>query len=355
MTVPAATALLAFCRPGYEAETASELRALRGDAEIADQGVPGTVLLDWPAGDTLPAAQQDQLVFARAVRLCFATLRLADRRDRITPIVEACKAAKIIVGDVWVEFPDSDEGRPLSALARQLTPKLLQALAEAFILGNTAKARLYVVLLDSQTIALCLNSRPGKHDWPMGIPRLRVGTDAPSRSAAKIAEAFHTLTRGDSLERLLKPGRRAVDLGAAPGGWSWWLAQQGFRVTAVDNARLKPQVLATELVEHVRGDGFHYRPKGRVDWVVCDMIEKPRRIAELMAKWLGEGWTMHALFNLKLPMKKRTEELQHCRTIVEQGIRRAGGAYAMRMRQLYHNRDEVTVMVTQSPKGDSRR
>jgi Predicted SAM-dependent methyltransferase len=73
----------------------------------------------------------------------------------------------------------------------------------------------------------------------------------------------------------LKPGMRAVDLGAAPGGWSWVLAQRGIRVTAVDNGPMAATAMATEMIEHVRSDGFSYRPHHPVNWLVCDMVESP--------------------------------------------------------------------------------
>ena len=57
----------------------------------------------------------------------------------------------------------------------------------------------------------------------MGIPRLRL-PGAPSRSAAKLEEALLYFL-GDEAERLLRGGMSAVDLGAAPGGWTWILAR----------------------------------------------------------------------------------------------------------------------------------
>ena len=54
-----------------------------------------------------------------------------------------------------------------------------------------------------------------------------------------------------------------------------------------------------------------------------------------------DGAAERALFNLKLPMKKRYEELRLCR----EAIARALGErpYSLRIKQLYHDREEVTV------------
>ncbi len=177
--------------------------------------------------------------------------------------------------------------------------------------------------------------------WPLGIPRIRVPKGAPSRSAAKLAEAF-VVFLGEQASEVLRPGMRAVDLGAAPGGWTWLLAERGLRVTAVDNGPLKGPVASDPLVTHLRADGLSYRPKRPVDWLVCDIVERPARIAELVAGWIAEGAARYAIFNLKLPMKKRDEEVQRCAAIIAERLDRAGVVCDFALRQLYHDREEVT-------------
>ncbi|MDI5035969.1 FAD-dependent 2-octaprenylphenol hydroxylase, partial [Salmonella enterica subsp. enterica serovar Montevideo] len=39
--------------------------------------------------------------------------------------------------------------------------------------------------------------------------------------------------------------------------------------------------------------------------------EKPAKVTALMAQWLVNGWCRETIFNLKLPMKKRYEEVSH--------------------------------------------
>jgi 23S rRNA (cytidine2498-2'-O)-methyltransferase len=179
--------------------------------------------------------------------------------------------------------------------------------------------------------------------WPMGVPRLRQSSEAPSRSALKLEEALLTLLEPAERERLLKPGMRAADLGASPGGWSWVLAKQHVRVLAVDNGPMAESALATALVEHVRADGFSWKPPQAQDWLVCDMVESPRRVAARMAEWFAHGWCKHAIFNLKLPMKKRWDETRGCLEAFEA---QAGRPLVVRARQLYHDREEVTVFAT---------
>jgi 23S rRNA (cytidine2498-2'-O)-methyltransferase len=179
----------------------------------------------------------------------------------------------------------------------------------------------------------------------MGIPRLRMPGGAPSRSTLKLAEAIVTFLGNRELE-LLRPGMRVVDLGAAPGGWTWQLARRGLRVTAIDNGPLKGSVRDDPLVTHVRADGLTYAPRRPVDWMTCDIVEQPARIAVLVARWIGEGHTRHAIFNLKLPMKKRYDEVERCSAIVGEALARSRSRHHFALRQLYHDREEVTGCVT---------
>jgi 23S rRNA (cytidine2498-2'-O)-methyltransferase len=132
----------------------------------------------------------------------------------------------------------------------------------------------------------------------------------------------------------------AVDLGAAPGGWTWQLVSRSMRVIAVDNGPMDDALMASGLVEHRREDGFRFRPRQRVDWVVCDMVEQPARVAALMRDWLVDGDARAAIFNLKLPMKKRWQETQRCLALLREAL---GPDWTIRARQLYHDREEITV------------
>ncbi|RJS94110.1 SAM-dependent methyltransferase [Salinisphaera sp. Q1T1-3] len=83
------------------------------------------------------------------------------------------------------------------------------------------------------------------------------------------------------------PGERCLDLGAAPGGWSWVLAALGARVLAVDRAALAPAVAANARIETRTGDAFSVRGAdvGHIDWVCSDLIAYPERLLELARYW----------------------------------------------------------------------
>lgn len=167
---------------------------------------------------------------------------------------------------------------------------------------------------------------------PGGRQRMRRGVDSPSRASMKLDEAL--LTAGHEPGR----GEDCVDLGAAPGGWTQSLIARGARVLAVDPANLKPELERHPRVKHFKQSAFAFEPAEPVDWLFCDMAWRPLEVAQLLAKWARRGWAMHLVANIKLPMKDKNPILFRVRQTLA-----AGGWAHLAIRQLYHDRDEVTV------------
>jgi 23S rRNA (cytidine2498-2'-O)-methyltransferase len=313
------------------ARTGSNIEIDHGDAFVVAKVGNG----DWQR--TLRDAQP---IFLRAAFASAGSFQLPQsaggRADRVKPLLSAvAQAARGPWRSVWVEFPDTNEGKALSTLARALATRLEQALRDR--VRDDAALRLRIFLIDGGT-AYVGESVARDDDWPNGIARLRMPPGAPSRSTLKLAEAFAVFL-GPREATLLRPGLRAVDLGAAPGGWTWQLVQRGVAVVAVDNGPLKGAIRDDRLVTHMREDAFRFRPRRPVDWLVCDVVDKPLRIAELVGRWIAEGHARRAIFNLKLPMKKRYDEVRLCMQRIDEIV---PAPHALAVRQLYHDREEVT-------------
>jgi 23S rRNA (cytidine2498-2'-O)-methyltransferase len=367
--------LLAHCRAGFEAETAADLRRLAAEMRV-------DITLDAPSGRGFVAGSLDRPdirslarafersppIFARSVFSATGPHALFDpaaskgRPDRVAPLVEliehAAKTEHEASGanrnaqpydTLRLETADTNEGKALSGLIRTLEARLANELKTRGLLrreqeskGTAHRARHFHVLFTDGALAYVgTSAAPWASRWTMGIPRLRMPGRAPSRSTLKLAEAFVVFLESREPE-LLRAGMRAVDLGAAPGGWTWQLAQRGVRVTAVDNGPLKGEVRDDPLVTHLRADGLTYQPKRPVHWMVCDIAEQPSRIAALVARWIGDGHARHAIFNLKLPMKKRYDEVRRCEAIIREALAKARLEHTLALRQLYHDREEVT-------------
>ena len=265
------------------------------------------------------------------------------REDRLGVLMPAIRATGRRYADAWIEAPDNDAARELAGLCRSLNNALIAAMKRESLLDAQSPWRLHVCLTDAQTAFVAEAEIASTSSWAGGIPRLRFPSAAPSRSTLKLEEALLTLLDADERERWLKPAMSAVDLGASPGGWTWQLVRRSISVIAVDNGPIDQGLIDSGLVTHLRADGFRYQPQSPVDWMVCDMVEQPRKVAARMAEWLAGGWCRFAIFNLKLPMKKRYDEVNLCRSLIEEAAAEAGKRIEWRARHLYHDREEITV------------
>ncbi len=94
------------------------------------------------------------------------------------------------------------------------------------------------------------------------------------------------------------PGETCLDLGAAPGGWTWVLASLGASVIAVDKAAIEPRVAAMPGVTQRLISAFALAAEP-VDWLVCDVIAYPARLLALVQRWIADGNTRHVICTLK--------------------------------------------------------
>ena len=349
-----ALGLLVQCRPGFEADAGQELEAsaARLAGRLQSQPQSGFVFLaldaPQPHDELRRRLDTSRLVFARQGFQVLAVIDDLPERDRLTPLVERIEGFQERFSAILLETPDTNDGKQQSGFLGRFGPLLEAALTRSGTLrvDSPHLPRLHLFFVGARQVWLGLSLPSEGSAWPMGIPRLRMPKDAPSRSTLKLAEAILTLLSPDEQKSSLRPGLAAVDLGAAPGGWSWQLVSRGLRVTAIDNGPIAASVLATGLIEHLRTDGLTWRPKKAVEWMVCDMVEQPSRIAPVMADWLATGRCRRSIFNLKLPMKKRHEEVERCRNLIDQRMRAAGLKYVLRIKHLYHDREEVTCYLT---------
>ncbi|HEX6276657.1 MAG TPA: SAM-dependent methyltransferase, partial [Polyangiaceae bacterium] len=130
--------------------------------------------------------------------------------------------------------------------------------------------------------------------FPGGEVPLAVDKQAPSRAFTKLVEAELRLGR--------RIGARdtCVDLGASPGSWTYVAAQRGAKVTAVDRADLRDDLMRHRNVRFERGDAFRFVPASPVDWLLCDVIASAERSAELLLEWLRRKWCRHFVVTLKV-------------------------------------------------------
>ncbi|NKB65727.1 MAG: hypothetical protein GKR89_01580 [Candidatus Latescibacteria bacterium] len=161
-----------------------------------------------------------------------------------------------------------------------------------------------------------------------------------SRHARAVSRAEFKLLEALRKFGLQVNGGRAIDLGAAPGGWTKVLADRGMEVVAIDPGQLLPVVTALPGVTYVQGKAEDYEGDGEFDLLVNDMNMDPEDSAKLMvdmAPWLKQG--SQAVLTVKLVIRNPDRLLENTRQVLEP-------AYAIeRIKHLFHNRLEVTVLL----------
>jgi 23S rRNA (cytidine2498-2'-O)-methyltransferase len=170
--------------------------------------------------------------------------------------------------------------------------------------------------------------------WPGGDAPVAIDRAPPSRAYQKLEEAFAWMGAAPGA------GQTCVDLGASPGGWTATVVKHGARVVAVDRAPLAPPLARHPLIASVIGNAFSYAPAAPVDWLVCDVVCEPLRSLALCETWLSGGLCRNLVVTVKFKGRAGYGVLAELTAL----FARLRPAFA-RVKQLSHNKNEVTVMV----------
>lgn len=343
--------LLLHCRPGFENEVCAEIsdQAARLDVAGYAKAKPNSACAEFICSEDggperlMRALRFSRLIFAR--QWARGEYLALPETDRIGVLLEQLEGYPLC-GSLWLEVLDTNDGKELSTFCRKFEAPLRKALIKAGRLKEGHNGpRLLLTFKSGREVFLGIAEADNSAMWPMGIPRLKFPRQAPSRSTLKLEEAWHHFIPREQWDTRLAPGMTAVDLGASPGGWTWQLVNRDIEVMAVDNGPMNEQLLESGLVGHYRADGFAFRPKRPVDWMVCDIVEKPAKNAALLETWVGEGLCREAVVNLKLPMKQRYAEVKRLLERIAAGLAERGVKASIGCKQLYHDREEVTCHV----------
>ncbi|MGZ3426947.1 MAG: SAM-dependent methyltransferase [Polyangia bacterium] len=187
-----------------------------------------------PVGPSLVAARQrkGEQAFARQAFRVHTVVENPLLSRAVGEALAATGAPQPWAFDLWV--PDSDEGNPLAQRAAQLAatvtvPPAWQqrrvADARAALAENGLYAQACLLPPGDRVAVGVIPARDAPSLAPGGRLRVHVPEIAPSRAAMKLEEAFLWLDRAPD------PGDVCVDLGAAPGGWTWVLLERRARGT----------------------------------------------------------------------------------------------------------------------------
>lgn len=190
----------------------------------------------------------------------------------------------------WASYAPEHHGR-----AKLITEKLPHVASKPLELGEVApNAPLgsWTLLTRDEVLAATHCSNP----FPNGVPQFVEDREGPpSRAYLKLWETFARLRRQP------QPGERCLDLGAAPGGWTWLLARTGAEVVAIDRAPLDDDIGNQPNVTWQQANAFTLEPSdvGPIDWFCSDIIAYPDRLLELVTRWLSSGLVRNLVCTVK--------------------------------------------------------
>jgi len=346
--------IILLCRPGFEKECAGEImehasqHAFPAYIQTSDASACVSLISSAEQNTAELITQIDfrQLIFSRQWFACNKEKLKLPESNRLPDILNTIKSFDETFCDVKLAYADTNEGKSLSKFCKQFKPHLLGALKKNNLLSAHSRWRLQLFFTDSQQVNIGIAPVDNSAADSMGIIRLKMPGAAPSRSTLKMEEAIHWFLSGNQQGELIKNGMTVVDLGAAPGGWTWQFVKRDCLVTAIDNGPMQAALMQSGMVEHLQTDAFTYTPKKKVDWLICDMAERPLHVSRLIARWFTNKQCSNAIFNLKLPMKKRLATVHECIELLHQNLSEANIKHNIQAKHLYHDREEITVCVT---------
>jgi len=174
-----------------------------------------------------------------------------------------------------------------------------------------------------------------RSDWPGGAIRFQREDGQISRAKFKLLEAEIVFDFD------LAQFSNAIDVGSAPGGWTSLLLERGLKVTAIDPAKMDERLLGHPNLTHIQKNASDVKlPKKSVDLIVCDMSWSPIQMSKLI---LDLQYALkpnaYGIITVKLMHKKGMNSIKEVKQ------RLASAFHIIDARQLFHNREEITLFI----------
>lgn len=348
------TSLIVTAHPEFLLTAISELKQLDQQCVLEDELAPGIALCKTSdATRLMRKAAEARPVFVRHLAPVQVTIPLTnteqDPGSIATEIAQLPTLTMLERGThfaVQTRFVQTDKNRSERPYS---SGRLNQTLAEAFAEESGAveeikRPRVILSLLCSASTCYAGISPVEENlsNWPGGARHFAHITEQISRAEFKLLEALEVF------EIELPSSGYALDLGAAPGGWTRLLLAAGLDVTAVDPAHLDPRLANHAQLRPYRGYAEQFLTEAvgkrvRFDAIVNDMRMDARDAARLLSqanRCLRPDAFVLSVF--KLPhMTVNVDPLVNLKDALHI-LRKSYNI--VQARQLFHNRQEVTVI-----------
>ena len=204
------------------------------------------------------------------------------------------------------------------------------------------KAPVWVLSLcitDDEIFAGVSYCKDNLSSWSGGAHRLKKSGQFISRAEFKLQEAISAFEIDIFGNANKTSAVKALDLGAAPGGWTKILLEHGLHVTAVDPAALSEIIIDHPRLLHVRDTAQKFRGEaGAFNFITNDMRMDMTESCKIMlglAPLLSGGGAV--LMTLKLSQGQWFKKTNRALSVLKKKYD------VLNVRQLFHNRSEVMV------------
>jgi len=336
------TTLLVTCAAGREGDARRELRAALGDIDARPLFLRGNVLVTVRGktrGEALSALAGAQ---TRTIARCVPVTVQADLRGDAEPIRALREAALAAV-----DFRPGDTFRVECRRRGQhsFSSQEVQRQVGLYLEERTPAAFRFedpdcVVSVDIFQEIAYLGCQPRPEVVHKTITRMRIhapGMRPLNRAEAKLREAL------EAFGVVVDASTRALDLGAAPGGWTKVLAERGAEVLAVDPAELAPEVASLPRVTHFRGHAEELLAQpdaGGFDLITNDMNRDPAESATTVRSLLPllrPPGTV--IMTVKFVTRRRRQHIREATDLLRPHFA------TLQVKRVPHNANETTIFL----------
>ncbi len=346
--------VIVTAQPDFLAAAIKELAQLQQELQAAEELAPGIMLCSLPdAPKLMHRTAIEKPIFVRHLAPVQTLVPLTNTEEDLANFAIAISALpqftllgpgqRFAVQSRLVQNEGNAVKRPYTG------GKLNQMLAEAFSEETSAtesvkKPQIIISLLLTPTTGYIGISTVEENlsAWPGGMRHYAQTEEQISRAEFKLLEALETF--GVSL-----PNEGwALDLGAAPGGWSRLLLEAGLKVVAVDPANLDPRLQDIRDLKHYQGYAEDFIEeaiprKARFDIITNDMRMDAREAARLLVP-VGQCLKEEGIVISVLKLPHATLEIDPLKNLREAAKILSHAYEIVEVHQLFHNRQEVTLV-----------
>jgi 23S rRNA (cytidine2498-2'-O)-methyltransferase len=336
-----ASAAIFTTEPGVEQIAMNEIQltntAFKFDRWI-DSGV-ALIKLENGFKSLVAAFRQTPPIFIRHICPVHVSISLSDEKDVIDSIEKELTKLIFLLNktktfSVQTRLYSKEEKLyKRYDINQRLSDNLIE---NGFVLDVKSPEQIVSVVCTTNTAYVGISeARDNLSDWGGGSHRFSREEGLISRAEFKLLEAI------DVFKLEIPVNGRALDLGAAPGGWTKVLRTFDLQVVSVDPAELHPSIISDSGVTHIKQTAQNYfKTKEQFDIIVNDMRMDAKESAQIMGLAMDclkpDGI---AVMTLKLPGKGMQKITYQAIEILKEWYQIIGA------RQLFHNRLEVTVVM----------